>query len=454
MRSRFMVMAMGVAVLAGCGGPTNNGPMSNNPGSSDFTRTSGNTNKGPVVDVVAFKGGYDIDFYAKAAQELQDKTGTAQFKVSGNPRVWEQLRPRFIAGTPPDLAFPGWDMGYWALVYENQVTPWDEALQEKAYGTETKWLDTFEPSLLRLGQYEGKQYLMPYYFSMNGWWYDPTLFAKNGWTAPKNWTELLALCEAAKAKGIAPITFQGKYPYYMITGFLFPWVISAGGIQALDDAQALKPGAWNSPAMLEAANRIDELRKKGYLQPGATAMSHTESQMEFVQNRALMIPCGTWLNSEMKNVMPKGFKMAYFNPPTLDGGKDASNVSVGIEPWIIPSKAKNPKPGIELFRYMTSLDKAKQFVREKGTFTAIKGSDQTELPEHLKDAATAFRASKAVWSVEYIQWYPKLGKESQDAMSSLLNGEITPQQFCDRCEAAATEARNDKSLPKHATKPR
>src|SRR5207245_8487241 len=135
---------------------------------------------------------------------------------------------------------------------------------------------------------------------------------------PHTWSELLSLCAKIKAAGIAPITYQGKYLYYMIDGFLLPWAVSAGGIKVVDDAQSLVPGAWKSPAFLQAARMIKELKDKGYFQDGANGMSHTESQMEFVSGRAAMIPCGTWLHSEMSKVMPPDFQMVYFRPPVLD----------------------------------------------------------------------------------------------------------------------------------------
>jgi hypothetical protein len=49
------------------------------------------------------------------------------------------------------------------------------------------------------------------------------------------------------------------YPYYMIFGMLIPWAYGVGGQKAVLDAQNLVPGAWNSPAMLKAAQMIDEL---------------------------------------------------------------------------------------------------------------------------------------------------------------------------------------------------
>ncbi len=429
--------------VAGCG------PSPAPTGKAGSEGIAGGEVKGDL-EVACFQGGFGIDFFQAGAKEFEKQNPGVHVKVDGNPRIWEQLRPRFVSGKAPDLVWPGWGLDHWSLIYEGQLMPLDAALDSPAADGKGHWRDTFEPSLLKLGQYEGKQYVLPYFFNVLGWWYDPNVFAKNGWTPPKTYEELLALCPKIKAKGIAPITYEGKYPYYMIVGFLYPWALSAGGVQAIDDAQNLVPGAWKSPAMLKAASMIAELRDKGFFQQGAIGMSHTESQTEFLQGKAAMIPCGTWLYSEMSKVMPPNAKMEFMLPPVLAQGKgDPTAVSIGIEPWMIPSKAKNPAAAIAFYKYLTSLPKAKEFVEAKGTLMGIKGSDQAKLPAYLTQAAKAFRESKTVWAIQYREWYPPFEKETEDAMTALLNGQATPQQFCDRCEAAAEKLRKDTNTPKH-----
>jgi N-acetylglucosamine transport system substrate-binding protein len=431
------------SVLVACGPEGSSAPANTSAPAASAKRPTGS------LDVAVFQGGYGLDFFEQAAKEYQEKNPDAKITVWGNPRVWEQLRPKFVAGTPPDLSWPGWGFAYWPMTYEGQLLSLDEALDGPAFDGTGKWRDTFEPALLKLGQYEGKQYMLPYHFNVMGWWYDPKLFKEKGWTPPKTWSELMALSEKIKAAGMAPITFQGKYPYYMTAGFLIPWVVAIGGPKAMDDAQSLVPGAWKSPAMLRAATMIKELRDKGFFQAGANGMTHTESQTEFLNHRAAMIPCGTWLPSEMKNTKPPGAEMAFMLPPVPDDAVEKTGIGIGIEPWVVPAKSKNPSLAIDLYKYMTSLPKARQFVQEKGTLMAIKGANEGELPELLKPPAEAFLASKAVWSAEFRLWYPALATEESNAMSSLINGTITPQQYCDRVEAAAEKVRKDSRTPKH-----
>ncbi|MBX3097269.1 MAG: extracellular solute-binding protein [Fimbriimonadaceae bacterium] len=403
-----------------------------------------------TLEVQAFKGGYGLDFYEDAAKKFSESHPDLIIKVEGNPRVWEQLKPRLVAGDPPDLMYPGWGMDHWALVADGQLMTLDAALDSPAAGGNGTWRDTFEPALLKLGQQNGRTYVLPYFFNVNGWWYDKSVFDANGWAPPQNYTELLSLCEKIKAKGIAPITYQGKYPYYMMFGMVLPWARSAGGAEVIDRMQRLEPGAWKDPAVLKAAEMIVELRDKGYFETGATAMTHTESQADFVVGKAAMIPCGTWLFSEMKDNLKSTNQLTFFLPPVLGEGKgDPGSVIVSIEPWMIPAKAKNPDAAVAYYKYMTAVGVAKRFVATKGTLTAIKGSDEGSLLPVLQEPSRIFKASGDVWSWQVRDWYKEMHTEVENALTSLLNKELTPEQFVDRCEAAAEKTRYDASIVKH-----
>ncbi|MCA0359579.1 MAG: extracellular solute-binding protein [Armatimonadetes bacterium] len=400
------------------------------------------------VEVLVFKGGYGSDFYEAAAEEFNKATGK-EVEVIGDPRIDQQVQPRMQKGDPPDLMYPGWRFDHWKAVDDGAIMDLTETMKSKPASGEGTWGDTFEPALLKLGQYEGKQYVLPYFFSVIGWWYDPDLFAEKGWAPPKTYAEMLNLCQKIKAAGIAPITYQGQYPDYMISGMLTPWMISSGGLEAFNACQNLEPGAWKNPAVIKAATMIKELSDMGYFQQGATAMSHTESQAEFVNRRAAMIPCGTWLNSEMKESMPEGRKMSFFLPPVIgDGAGDPTAVMIKIEPWMVPAEAKNKEAAIDYFKSMTTVEKAKQFVTEKGTLMAIKGANDVELPGYLQGAADAFKNSNATYAPLWREWYPTLYKAVEGAITELLNGQLTPEAFGEKIEAEAEKIRNNPDIPK------
>src|SRR5687768_139319 len=55
------------------------------------------------LEVRVFQGGFGVDFYAKAAKEYERAHPGVKIDLEGDPRIWEQLRPRFVGGDPPGL---------------------------------------------------------------------------------------------------------------------------------------------------------------------------------------------------------------------------------------------------------------------------------------------------------------------------------------------------------------
>ncbi len=402
------------------------------------------------VEVQAFRGGYGLDFFETAAKEFNAAHPDIKVSVDGNPRVWDVLVPRFAAGTPPDLAWPGWGMNLRPIIMEGQVLPWDKYLDQPAYGNPGKtWRETFKPDLLKAGVFNGKTYTLPFNIDCYGWWYDETLFNKHGWKPPQTYEEFLVLGKKIQAQNIAPLTFTGRYPIYLLNGVYYPWVISDGGIDVYKKMINLEPGAWKHPSFLKAARCVMDLKKERYFQGGCIGMNHTESQMELLVHRAAMIPCGSWIQAEMSNLVPENFKMTFLKTPSFkDGAGDPTALFVGADGkgWTLPVKGKNPDAAAEYYRYVSSPEKAALFIEQKGTMTAIITEREPKLPPHLVKPFEAVKNARVTWLNNVGDWYTPLETEIETAVVDMYNEVITPQEFVERCEVKAQEFR--KSLGK------
>jgi len=402
--------------------------------------------KKTTIEVSVFEGGFGLDYFLQVARDYEKLHPDIKVNLWGDPRNAEKLRPRFIIGNPPDV-FWG-DLPVWKLITNNQLYPLNEILETKAYGQDKKWKDTIYPGLVDGLKYEGKIYGIPTDFSIWVIWYNKGMFEEHGWRIPETWTEFLQLCEDIKKAGIAPIAFQGRYPSYM-AGTLEALFQRIGGLKAVYDAQNLVPGAWEHPAFLDAAGKVQELVNKGYLQKGCMGMSHTEAQMEFVRGKTAMVTCGTWLKSEMSNVLPEGFQMACFGYPAVEGGKgDPTAVQVGCAFWCIPADAKHPKLGADFLKFLTSLENAKRFVREKAALYPVIGSDES-LSEELATAVELVKKAAFTWDIKVGRWYPEWRTEYSNAITGLLTEELTPEQFVKAVEEAAARVRENPTIVKH-----
>ncbi len=234
-------------------------------------------------------------------------------------------QPRFVGGNPPDIIdnSGAGNLDTAALVAEGQLADFADLMSAPSFDTPGK---TFKDSLLPNSQgdgvYDGKQFVLNYVLSVYGIWYSDALMKKNGWEYPKTWDSMLALCEKIKAAGIAPWAYQGKYPQYM-TMVMDQMVFKQGGIQAIAKIDNLEPNAWRQPEVKNAVDALYQLADKGYLLPGTEGLTHTESQAEWLKNKAVFIPCGSWLENEEKGLVPDNFNMVVKPTPSRRGRQGA-----------------------------------------------------------------------------------------------------------------------------------
>ena len=406
------------------------------------------------LEVAVFEGGYGIDFNQKVGEEFAALHPDVEVEVWGNPRVGEQLRPRFISSNPPDVVYPigPAPIDVWQLIQLGKAYPLNDILDSPAIGSDGTFGETFIPSLLESGKVGDNYYLIAGNNDVYSWWYNEGLFEDLGISVPTTYEELLEICEVIKANGIAPFTFQGRYPLYMTAGFLLPFAIRVGGIQALVDAENLVPGAWNNEFFLKAAEMTQELLEKGYFQDGALGMTHTESQVEFLQGRAAMIPCGTWLEAEMIEQIPEGFRMRMMQIPAVNPDVDPAIVGTVVNYWMVPADAKNPELGAEYLKLLFSVPNCEKWVKEKMSLTPILGTGSIAESEALLSAVEVMENSSVVFIEPFVgwtPWYPSLGKVIDDGMAALLNRDISPKEYVDTIEAEAERIRNDERIPKY-----
>ena len=86
--------------LAACGGSSSSGAAATKTATNPFGLA-----KSSSVEAVIFNGGYGYDYVKFAADQVKkqkDFSGVT-IKVSPSTQIAQQLQPRFVGGTPPDL---------------------------------------------------------------------------------------------------------------------------------------------------------------------------------------------------------------------------------------------------------------------------------------------------------------------------------------------------------------
>lgn len=404
--------------------------------------------KGITLEVAVFEGGYGIAWHKAVARQYERLHPGVHINLWGDPRVDEKLKPRILRRDPPDLA--NCSLPFWKLVIADKLYPMDKALDSPAYGQPGSWRRTLTPGLLADSTYRGHVYAMP--TNLNAWvcWYDRRQFRQHGWKPPRTWGEFMALCAQIKAAGVHPLAFQGKYPTYAWDTLLslYQRLVPFSTWYAMQD---LQPGACTSPEFIHAARLLQEMSTR-YFEPGAMAMTHTESQLEWVNGRAAMVFCGLWLENEMKNAIPPGFEMACFPVPMVEGGKGDPQAiyAGGGENFVVFRGAKHPREALDFLKYMVSLECARTYTQQLDTLAPVKGSAKgIPISPALQSAVDVLNGSTRLYSERLSGLYLEFAKNAEpDALADLLAGKCTPEQFGARLEAALEQVRRNPEIYK------
>ncbi|GAA2052701.1 N-acetylglucosamine/diacetylchitobiose ABC transporter substrate-binding protein [Catenulispora yoronensis] len=465
------VAAPGSALAAGCAAGSGSTPKTNpttagsTGGSAATSASSGAADaKNPFgvkdsdpLDVYVFKGGYGDD-YAKAFEDMyksQHSGSTVTHK--GSQDVTGDLQPRFNAGNPPDVID---DSGAKQLKLDvlnksGQLTNLDKLLDAPSIDDPSKKVrDTLLPGTVEIGLLGSSMFSLNYAFTVWGLWYSSTLFTKNGWTIPKTWDDFMTLCATIKGTGMAPFCHQGKYPYYMMVP-LMDLVAKNGGPDVMTAIDNLEPNAWKSDAVKNSVDAIYMLVDKGYMLPGTEGLTHIQSQTQWNQGKAAIIPCGSWLENEQLAATPADFGMAVFAMPSLTGDKmpqTAIRAGAG-EPFIVPAKAKNQAGGLEFLRIMCSKAGGASFAQKANSLSVVKDAITPEISAALKPGTKSSNdlytgAGGQIINWYYINWYSQFETDLEDAMSQLMANKIKPDEFITRAQKAADKCAADSSVQK------
>jgi N-acetylglucosamine transport system substrate-binding protein len=370
--------------------------------------------------------------------------------------VGEVLQPRFVADSPPDVVdnSGAGRLDLATLVSSGKLKDLKDLLDAPSLDDPLKKVrDTLMPGVIDEGTFDGKTVILNYSSVLWGVWYSKSLFAKNGWPFPKTWAEMLALNDEIKKTGIAPWTWQGKYPEYM-NDPLVSLAAKAGGLELVKSIDNLEPNAWRSQAMMAAADAIYQLAARGHIMAGSEALSHTESQNAWCKGQAAFIPCGSWLEGEQQQVTPAGFDMVMGTVPALTGSDKLPNGAVmaaSSESFLVPAKAKNVQGGLEFLRILFSKQVARGFAESAKALPVVDGATEgLSLSSGLGSVAEAVKtAGTNVFSYRFRTWYAPLSKAVDDATGELLTKRLNPQQWADRVQKAADAVAKDTSITKH-----
>ncbi|RPF54269.1 ABC transporter substrate-binding protein [Aquisalibacillus elongatus] len=416
------------------------------------TDESDNDDGETTVEVMMFEGGFGSEWVKDSAESYMEMNEGVTIDVTSSPDIHQQLQTRFLSDDVPDLIVPGPSFDIQGVIREGMIAPLDDYLDENAYESDQAWVDTFEEGQFNLKK-DGNTYGIPTVFASGYlWWYDEKLFNDQGWEVPQTQEELYELADQAEEQGKAVFAIPGVHPSYYFYGIYLPLVERFGGEEALLNAYNLEEGAWQSDAILKAAQESQKMVEEGLFMEGTFGINHTEAQTFFFQRDALFAMAGTWLEGEMADVIPEDFKLRALNQPAVANGdgEQLAPISTGWGgAWYIPEDANQKDAAIEFLKYLSSEAEVEKMVESKGLASVVKNTDDAIQSDALASALGVLQESSGSYAPTAINdTYPELAGNIVDLYQSLMLGDITPEEFAEEAEAFAEQTRNNDNVEK------
>ncbi len=400
-----------------------------------------------TIELPLFEGGAGKDFFLQCARDYEKLKPGIKLDLYLDPRIQEKVQVRFLEGSFFETTNVG--MNYWPLIRNGDCVVLDKYLDGPNWEGDGTWRDSFLPGALDTYTENGKHYGIPLGYYATVFWYNKKMFAEHGWSKPATWDDLFALCKQIKDAGIAPIAFQGRYPYYATPLYDAATYFIGGAKQFDARVNFLAPGSLSDATSVRSIELVRQLAVD-YFQPGALGMSHTESQLQFFLGKTAMIPCGAWLKSEMTGKIPDGFELGCFNLPyTADTKEDTTAVRVASEPFIFFSKSKHPEIAIDFIRFMTSRQQAGKFAHMQDIPTCVKGANEGNLSKDLDEVVAILDNAKTSYGLPPGEGYPEMFQIYEDMMYDVIADpkHLTPQQIGDKYEQIGQNLRRRKLEP-------
>ncbi len=348
-----------------------------------------------------------------------------------NSEARPALQLRWQNGTPPDVdyVFNSASPDTLHFAQDGQLldlTPW---LDQAPWPDGGSIADAILPAFRNFLQLDGAYYAVPESAVVFGLYYNEQLFADNGLQPPATWDDLMASCQTLRAKGISPIAVTGTYDPYMGIWWDHLLMREVGPdtvIAALNNQTKLA----DHPGFLRAAQKLQDLVSNDCLLDGFEGTDFTAAQADFFQGKAAMITMGSWLQSEMKDVIPADFRLGITPFPTIPDGEGQQDGILGTVLGLsVASATKAPDVAVEYLLQQSSKAEQTQRVQDLGilsAFAGVPGPTGVNGMDSIMDQAKTGVVTNYYYGIGTNEplkgaWYTPVAK--------LFFGKITPEQM-------------------------
>ncbi|WP_067816299.1 extracellular solute-binding protein [Actinomadura kijaniata] len=336
------------------------------------------------------------------------------------------LRLALSGGNPPDVVQA--NQGYAAM---GQFVKAGMLLSLKPYDQVYGWTKRYPKGLTDLNSVtpdgrsigSGDLYGLSLNGEIVGVYYNKDKLAEIGVQPPKTWDEFEQALATAKSRGEQPLAFGNleKLPGIQLYGVVQDQLT---GKDKVRDLVFGRGGAWTDGPNVQAAQKLADWARQGYLNKDANAVKWDDTPVDFARGRGVFMIGGTWWAADLHDRMKD--RVGFMAPPPRQAGAPPTTMGGESLPFSITAKSRHPDVAAAYINFITSPE-AMDVSVETGNLPVLKPPTRQPAEPVMKDIAAAWDAlSRGDGITPYLDYAtPTFGDAFGGPLQELVAGRTT-----------------------------
>lgn len=297
------------------------------------------------------------------------------------------------------------------------------------YWDQYQWDDRISDYGKAGATYKGQVYGVTNEVSFIAQLYQTSVFEKYSLSEPTTYDAWVSVLKTLKEGGETPLVAGlrgGSQADHVFTPFLQASV-GRDGMEKL----LFGDGKWTDPGVVEAANRMVEVARSGYLDKDTLALDYNEAQARFLAGSAAINMNGVWSLSQTEEVFGEDGYDFMTIPPWDDSVTANYGGGLGSQ-WSIAASSEHADAIAAYLDWMYSEEGLKIWVEDRQTFPPVK-ADFTAFDlsrQQLKMADIIAKSDTGTishWLIVYLP--PNVVEIFNQGVSGVVSEQVTPEAW-------------------------
>ncbi|WP_028611453.1 ABC transporter substrate-binding protein [Paenibacillus harenae] len=350
------------------------------------------TDEAETLELATMKSSLKSLFVDEALfAEFERQTGIRiNLQILPSEQVTAVLQTKLAVGEPPDLILYNLKTAAYELNLEKNFEildeePWAPRVRNRAALSYNGHIYGFHVS-----QDTGLQGVV----------YNKKIFRDLGLEVPRDYHELLAVCEKIKAAGIEPffMPFKDAWAAHFWISSAFADYAKKNDPTLWDDLNAGKRGFADIAAFVDITQQQYDLFRKGYTNRNVLGDSYDMAVDKFIGHEAAMMTMGDWFIANVVKEDPS-MELGLFPVPY------AKNADLAISPLggqlFIPKKSKHIGVAKRFLEFLATQEQAQRLVNQGLYISNLTDISTPRLPLYKQEIVDGFmEPGRTVMSAE------------------------------------------------------